>query len=173
MRKGIMLMEVLVVIAVIALVSIPFATLSVITLRDIPRYYRMISANTSMLNLVERIRDDVNSAKRFPESFNDFTAGTDTLLIEQADQTICYKVKDNLILRKKFRNNAAEDETDSASWEIPHGKLIWRIQNENDKFHSLELETYIEIKTGRIIEKKLANSYLFFAGAYKEPENHQ
>ena len=84
MRKGYTIIEMMAVIAVIVILSIPTARLSRTILHDVPKSFRTIEANTGVLNALKQMRTDINAARKFPESFKDFTADSNTLLVETA-----------------------------------------------------------------------------------------
>ena len=65
MRKGSLIIEMLVVMSIIMLISIPLARLSTITIRDIPQSYRTINANTSILNALKYDKKFTSSSNRF------------------------------------------------------------------------------------------------------------
>jgi len=182
MRKGLSLVEVLVVIAAVFLISVPLARLSTATLRDIPACRRMIETNTTILNAIEQIRKDVNAAKKFPESFGTYTANGETLLIELENETVLYQLKDGRILRQKFTKTGTDTEKEITTWRVPNGGIQWRLWRRNgrrgapqtrnrafgDPGYAVEIKTWIEQKSLGRLEKKMANSYLYFAGAHQE-----
>ncbi|MFC1738113.1 Tfp pilus assembly protein FimT/FimU [Planctomycetota bacterium] len=168
MRKGFSIIEMLVVISLIMLISIPLARLSTITIRDIPQSYRIINANTSILNALKYLREDVNAAKSFPKSFDTYTAGEEAILIELADAIICYELKENEIKRCKLSKTNEGAPDDIIGWPCLNAKIKWRLWKKNGAGYAVEIKTYIERKRGRVIEKKMANSHLYFVGAYQE-----
>jgi len=171
MRKGFSLVELLIVLIVISIVSVPLARLSTATLRDIPRTYRMIESNTNVLNALKQIHQDVNAAKGFPKSFNAYIASSETLLIELANEVICYQLKDGKIFRRKLTGTWEINSEDVEVWLVPHAKVEWQVWRKNGKGYAVEVKTYIEQKSGEHLEKKMANSHLYFVGAYQEAVN--
>jgi len=171
MRKGFALVELLVIIAVICIISVPLARLSTTTLRDVPRAYKMVVSNTSILNALKQIQKDVNAARRFPKSFNAYTISDETLLIELANNTICYQIKNGRILRRTLSNTRVNSNEEIASWSVPKAKIEWRIRRKNSRAYAVEVKTYIEQKSGDRLEKKMASSHLYFAGAHQEALN--
>ena len=158
MRKGWTLLEVLTVVAVLAIASVPLAKLTTVTLCDIPRSYRVIQSNTSILNALKQIRRDVNFAK-------DLSADN-SLIIEQTDCTIIYQLLDGKIIRSK-KSKSSENRHEVRTWLIPKGKMDWKVWRQNNRGYAVEIETHIAQKSGSCIEKKMKNSYLYFIGAYK------
>ena len=170
MRKGFSLIELLTVLAVLSAVSIPLARLTTTTFRDIPWSYRMTKSNTSILHALKQIRKDVSAAERFPESFNTYTTNNETLLIVLKEDTICYQLEDGKILRRSLANTGADDYAKTMSWPVPKAKIEWKVWRKNNKGYAVEVRTYIEHKCGDQVEKKFANSHLYFASAWQEKE---
>jgi len=171
MRKGFSLVELLIVLIVISIVSVPLARLSTATLRDIPRAYRMIESNTNVLNALKQIHKDVNAAKGFPKSFNAYIASSETLLIELANEVICYQLKDGKMFRRKLTGAWESNSEDVEIWSVPRAKVEWQVWRKNGKGYAVEVKTYIEQKSGEHLEKKMANSHLYFVGACQEAVN--
>ena len=84
MRKGFTLVELLVVIIVLPFVMLVLDGLFSTLIRDIPRSYRVVQENTSLLSMLEQMQQDIDKAKGLPESFDGHTASGELLLIELA-----------------------------------------------------------------------------------------
>jgi type II secretory pathway pseudopilin PulG len=171
MRKGFFLVEILVMVIVIVIISVPLARLSTTALRDIPRAYKMVESNTSILNALRQIKKDVNAAKAFPESFNTCTVSDETLLVELENNTICYQIENDRVLRRTLSNTAVDNNEEITSWSTPKGKIEWRIWRRNGRAYALEVHTYMEQKSGDRLEKKMAGSHLYFVGAHRQALN--
>jgi len=168
MRKGYSIIQLLVIISVFSLLAAPLARLSTATLRDIPRFYRMIEANTSMLSALKQIRRDVNAAKGFGRTFNDYIANNETLLIEAANNVICYQFKDGELLRRKFATSGTGIGEEIKRWSIRHGKIEWQLWQEDGRDYAVEIKSCIEREIAGRMDRKMANSYVYFAGIYQE-----
>jgi len=165
MRKGYLLLEVVALLAVVAALSIPLARLSTMTIRDIPQFYRVIQVNTSVLNMLKHLHKDINAAVQLPESFAEYTTDDKVLLIELADGVVCYQLEDDKVLRRRLTN----DEEDTTVWPVPSAKIKWQLWRKDNKGYAVEIRSYIELKRSGRPEKKMANSHLYFVGAYQEP----
>jgi len=169
MPRAFALVEMLLVIMLIGLISLPLAMLSRTTLWDIPQAYRMIGGNSSLQNLVKQIGEDVSKAEALPQSAAACTANDQTLLIRLSDCTIVYQKKDGHFIRKSLSEAADSSGGKSVkNWAIPHGRVFWRIRRGQDG-DVVEVESYLEQKTGQCVVKKMAISHLFFVGVYQEP----
>jgi len=171
MRKGYSLIQMLVIIFVFSLLSASLGRLSSAMLRDIPSSYRMIEANTSMLNALKQIRRDVNAAKGFAGSFNDYIANDETLLIEAANNVICYQFKDGQLIRRKFTTSRTGTGEEIRRWPIRHGKIEWRLWQEDGRDYAVEIKSCVEREVDSWKDRKMSNSYVYFAGIYRESVN--
>jgi prepilin-type N-terminal cleavage/methylation domain-containing protein len=166
MNKGFSIVEVITVLAVLLVISIPLARLSVLTLYDIPKSQKLVEANTSILDALKYIKKDINSAIGFPQSFHTYSTNNSCLLIEQRDNVICYLLKDGKISRIVI-----DDEGEKITWQIPNGKIEWQVWRKDGAGYAVEIKKYVELKSYNRADKKMSNSYVYFAGAYQEAIN--
>ncbi len=166
MKKGFSLVEAITVLAVIAVVSIPLGRLLKFMMYDIPKSQKLIESNTSILDALKYIKRDVNSAKDFPQSFQKYSADGNTLLIEQQGGVICYLLQD-----EKISRIVVDDAKGKITWQIPSGKIEWRVWRKDGIGYAVEIKKYVELKSHNRVDKKMENSFLYFAGAYQEAVN--
>ena len=160
MRKGYTLLEILFVI-----ISFPVAVLFLdglftTLLRDIPKSSRVVKENTTLLNALGRIQQDVEKAKTLPKEFDKHTAGDNFLLVDLVDETICYELKDGKILRHHLGKSQAP-----TVWSVPNADIKWRVWRKEDTGYAVEVKTHIRCGLPKESKKKMANSHLYFAGA--------
>jgi len=183
MRKGFTLVEVLVVIIVLPFMMLVLNDFFRTLIKDIPRSYRTVQENSSLLSMLDQMQKDIDKAKGLPESFGEYTTGDKLLLIELAEGMICYQLKDEKALtvrRLSLVSRVTGDESRITVWSIPHAKVewqVWRKDRSVRQLHSnqrrpdgsgyaVEVKTHIEHKIrGEHWEKKMANSHLYFVGA--------
>jgi len=165
MKKGYSIIEMLTVLAILAVISLPLSRLSKLILYDIPKSLKLVECNTSMLNVLTYMRKDINSAIGFPESIAKYTASDKCLLIEQQNKVICYLAEQGKISRIVI------DKGGEITWQIPDGKIEWQVWRKNNAGYAVEIKKYAELKSYNHIEKKMENSYLYFAGVYSEAIN--
>jgi len=157
MKKGYTLTEMLVVLAIMAALATPLNRLSKVVLYDIPRSMKLIECNTSILDALQYIRKDVNSAVSFPKS------DEKNLVIEQNAKTVCYLFGQGTITRTE----TGSDE-DKIVWQIPAGKIEWRICGKDGRGYAVEIKKYVAVERHNATDKRMENSYVFFAGAFGE-----
>ena len=169
MRKGFTLVEMLVVIIVLPFVMLVLDGLFSTLIRDIPRSYRVMQENTSLLSMLEQMQQDIDKAKGLPESFDEYTTSNKLLLIELAEGMICYQLKDDkarTVRRSSLASRVTGDESRITVWSIPHAKVEWQVWRKDGGGYAVEVKTHIEHKVQGHWEKKMANSHLYFVGAF-------
>ncbi len=169
MRKGFTLVEVLVVIIVLPFVILVLDELFSTLIRDIPRSYRVMQENTSLLSMLEQMQQDIDKAKGLPESFDEYTTSNKLLLIELAEGMICYQLKDDkarTVRRSSLASRVTGDESRITVWSIPHAKVEWQVWRKDGGGYAVEVQTHIEHKIQGHWEKKMVNSHLYFVGAF-------
>ncbi len=169
MRKGTSLVEMLAVILAIAVLMLPLAKMTRTTAEEIPRSYRTANANTSLLSALRQMRRDINRAAEFPKSYGDFSNDSRTLLIQLPDGCVCYRLDGRELIRYNLTDSDSGKWEQSQVWTVPKAIISWRLLRNGDRAFAVELQKHIVHRSGDVIEKKLANSYVFFAGAYPEP----
>jgi hypothetical protein len=168
MRKGYLLVELLTVIAILMILSGTIVTLSGKVILGIGRSYRLIQANTSMLNMLGQLRSDVNGAKGFAESSGKYRTGEETLLIESEDGVIRYQLKEDEVVRYSPADVEGIGDEEVTIWPIRNGRVKWQVWRKDGDGYALEIQSYIEYKTSGHLQKKMANSYLYFVGSCKK-----
>lgn len=171
MRKAFSLVELLAVMVVSAAVSVALAALFTTIITDIPKSYRVVQENTSLLSVLGQMRKDIDRAKALPQSSAGHTTDDDLLLIELPDAMICYQLKNGEVLRRRLNRQRRPQEDageDTKVWSVPHARVEWQLARKDDKAYAVEVRTHIEYEVRGHRQKKMANSYLYFVGALPE-----
>jgi len=176
MRKAFSLVELLAVMVVSAAVSVALAALFTTIITDIPKSYRVVQENTSLLSVLGQMRKDIDRAKALPQSSAGHTTDDDLLLIELPDGMICYQLKNvegarkmrTQVLRRRLTDAQEDGGEDAKVWSVPHAKVEWQLARKDDKAYAVEVRTHIEYEVRGHRQKKMANSYLYFVGALPE-----
>jgi len=168
MRRGYSLVELLVAMAIFSIVSIVVSKLFTTIISDIPRSYRIVQENTSVLNMLEQMHEDIDLAKGLPESFAEYTTDKDLLLIELPSGIVCYQLKDGKVFRRSLPTAEEDHEEDTKVWSVPNAKIEWQVHRKNGAGYAVEVKTHIEHNVRGLVEEKMAGSYLYFAGAFRK-----
>jgi hypothetical protein len=166
MRNAFALVELLAAMMVIALISITMAALTRPLIIEIPRANHAITANTSVLNMLSRLRDDIEMAVRLPDSLAGGQSDARNLLIQLPDSNVCYTLEEDKVFRKVL--NGKYSGKSYQVWSIPEAKINWRRWQRNDESYAVEVCTYIECGQDSRMKTKLANSHVYFVGASAE-----
>ena len=171
MRKGYALIELLVVVSVLAILSIPLAHLTKVTIVQIPNLYKAVQTNTSLLDFLDELKKDINAAETFGGAEGLYGGGLyvpdgNELLIRLGGKTVGYEFAEEKIV--KFAVDEKEARTVLSSWAVPKADVQWRVCKNGDKPFALEVSTCVKQKSGKVIDRKMANSRLLFKGAYQE-----
>jgi prepilin-type N-terminal cleavage/methylation domain-containing protein len=180
MRKGFTLVEVLIVVIVLPFMMLVLDDFFRTLIKDIPRSYQVVQENASLLSMLEQMQKDIDRAKGLPESFDEYISGDKLLLIELAEGMICYQLKDKKVLRRKLTDNqqsppaagiiqnpALLSALGQTVWSVPNAKVEWQVWRKDGDGYAVEVKTHIEHKIrGDHWEKKMANSHLYFVGAF-------
>lgn len=166
MHRGFTLVEILVVIVIIPFVLLSLDGLLSTIAIDIPRSHRVVQENTTLLNMLQQLNEDIRAAKGLPKSFEKYTTDDKLLLIELTDGVISYQLKDGKVLRHKLTDTQQGHGEDTKVWSVPHAKVDWQVWRKGRSGYALEVKTHIEHKVRRHQEKKMANSHLYFVGAF-------
>lgn len=164
MRKGMTLVEVLIVMIVLPFAAVAFDVLFRSTLSDIPRSTRLVQENTSLLNMLEQMRHDIGAAKAMPESSGQYTAGEGLILIEIADGVLGYQLKDGKVLRYRLTGRQEEQEENARVWLLPNSQVQWRTWRKDGRGYAVEVRTSIRYKLRSKYQQRMANSHLYFLG---------
>jgi hypothetical protein len=165
MRKGYLLVEMTVILFVLMLVSVTLARLFRTLAYELPRDSRFVQESCVLNNMVSHIRADVASAKILSESISDSTEPV-LLLMKLPDGVVSYKFNDGRIFR--CRVGASDTASGNIVWSAPHSRIEWQVWYRDRIGYAVELRTCIEDKDLGHIRRKIANSYLFFAGTVWE-----
>jgi type II secretory pathway component PulJ len=168
MRRGYSLAELVVAMVIVSSVSIVLAGLLTTIISDIPRLCGVVQENTSVLNMLEQMHEDVDAAKGLPKSFGEYTTDKNLLLIELPQGIVCYQLKDGKVLRRRLSAAQEQNEEETRVWSVPNAKLEWQVLRNDRDGCAVEVKTCIEHHVRGCSEEKMANSYLFFVGAFRK-----
>jgi len=166
MRKAFTLVELLIVIITLPFVAIVLDRLFLALLIDIPRSSQLVQENTTLLNMLQQMQQDIDRAKQLPSSFAGQTASDKLFLIELLDGVICYQLENGFVLRRQLTDNQRLEGQYATVWSLPNTVIQWQLWRENDKGYAVEIKTYIKHKLRKKWQKKMPNSYLYFTGVF-------
>ncbi|MHC4677544.1 MAG: type II secretion system protein [Planctomycetota bacterium] len=166
MRKGFTLVELMVVIIILPFVLVLLDGLFGTLLTEIPRSWRTAQQSSTLLNLLERVQQDVDKARGLPAEFAGRTAGEELLLIELPDTVVGYQIKEDQITRSKLTDTPPDDAEQERFWSLPKGKVEWQVWQKDGERYAVEVKTHVGLKIRGHMKKKMVRAHLFFVGAF-------
>ena len=165
MRKGFTITEVLIAVIVLPFMIIVLDGLFKTLIKDIPRSYKVVQVNTSLLSMLKEIQQDIDKAKGLPESYKEYAAGDKILLIDLPEGMICYQIRDDRVYRLNLTENQKSNIAETKYWSVPHAIIEWKVWRKDMSGYAVEVRTHIEHNVHGHLEKKMANSHLYFVDA--------
>jgi len=166
MRKGFTLVEMLAVIMTLPFLMLILDGLFKTLIKDIPRSYQVVQANTSLISMLKEMQQDIDNANGLPKTYNEYTSGDNILLIDSSEGMISYQLKDDKVLKYNLTDNQPNNAEEQKVWSVPNAKVRWKVWRNNISGYAVEVRTHIEHKIrGKHLQKKMANSHLYFVGA--------
>jgi prepilin-type N-terminal cleavage/methylation domain-containing protein len=165
MRKGFTLTEVLIAVIVLPFMILILDGLFKTLIKDIPRSYNVVQVNTSLISMLKEMQQDIDNAKGLPKTYKEYTTNDKMLLIDLPEDTICYQQKDGKVYKCNLTKNQKNNIAETKYWSIPHAKVEWKVWRKDMTGYAVEVRTHIEHKVQGHLEKKMANSHLYFVDA--------
>jgi prepilin-type N-terminal cleavage/methylation domain-containing protein len=183
MRRGFTLVEIMVVIVILPFVMVLLDGLFRTILSEIPASYRIAQENTTLLNMLEQMQRDIDKATGLPASFGGQTASDTLLLIELPDGVVGYELQAGRVIRTRLTGARSDvvgagprassgqphgvaPTQEERTWALPHAKIEWQVRTRDGQRYAVQIQTYIEHKSQGRTDKKMANSHLYFVGAF-------
>ena len=164
-RRGMTLVEVIATLGVMIVVLALAGRLLNTVLKDSLGAARTAEKARHIGMMLDRLKNDLDSARSLPPSSGDLTAGQDLLLIALPHATVCYQLREDTIVRRRIGPAGKAHPNEEMTWHVPNGKVNWRVLEDEGQRYALEVHTWIErIESGRPT-RKLENVRVFFPGA--------
>ena len=165
MRKGFTIVEVMITVFILPFMILILNGLFKTLIKDIPRSYKVVQVNTSLLSMLNEMQQDIDKAKGLPQTYNEYNASDKMLLIDMPEGMICYQLKDDKVFRYNLTEMQNVNVAKSKYWPIPHAIVEWKIWRKGTSGYAVEVRTHIEHEVESHLEKQMANSHLYFVGA--------
>ena len=162
MRKAFTLIELLVIIAVLPAATLALSRIFATFIQDIPRMTRVVERNTTVLDMVQQLRDDMDRATTLPDTFEAKRCDDRTLLVGFPDGVICYELQDGRAVRSVLGGAGQAEEREPRVWAFPESVVRWSRWQDQGTAYAVEIQTHVKQKVGSQVKAKLANSYVLF-----------
>jgi len=164
MRKAFTLVEMLLVITIAPLLMVVVSGIFATFIRDIPRETRVVQQNTTVLDMLQQVRRDVDGAVGLPERSDDTVANERTLLIRQPQAVICYRFEDGRTVRRLLKGQRAADSGDQRLWRMPNAVITCRPWTRDGGAYAIEMHSHVQQSVADMLRNRLVNSQVFFLG---------
>lgn len=164
MRKAFTLVEMLFALAAAPLLLVVVSGIFATFIRDIPHETRVVQQNTTVLDMLEQVRRDVDGAVGLPERFNDTVAGERTLIVRQPQAMICYRFEDGRTVRTLLNGQGGTDPNDHRLWRTPNAVITCRSWTRDGGAYAVEMHSHVQQKFADMLRSRLVNSQVFFLG---------
>lgn len=162
MRKAFTLMEVLVLTTVAPLMLVVVSRIFSTFIQDIPRETRVVQQNTTVLDLLQQVRRDVDGAIDLPERFDTTDSDEHTLLIHQPQAVICYRFEDGRAVRTLLKGQGPSDPNEQRLWRMPNAVITWRPWTRDGGTYAVEMHSHVQQRFADLLRNRLVNSQVFF-----------
>ena len=164
MRKAYVLIEMITVMAILAVIMLACAKPLKTLVSAIPQTSKDFRTNSNMLRMLRQLRKDVEHSNGLLEYTADEKIGGNILLIETGSGIVCYELGDGEVTKTTSRTDEQPSQN-SQTWSFPRAKINWNLRNHNGRACAVELTTSIGRMVSGMREKKLRNSYIYFVGS--------
>ena len=158
MRKAFTLVEMLVVIMVLPFVAIALSRVFATFIRDVPRLTKVVERNTTVLDMLGQLREDMDRAVALPDAFESDQSDERSLLIELPEGVIRYRMRQGGMARAVL----GKEESLERTWDIPHAVVAWSRWTQDETAYALEIRTLVRQRIGTKLKDKMVNSYVLF-----------
>ena len=164
MRKAFTLVEMVVVLAVLPFVTIALSRIFATFIRDVPRMTRVVERNTTVLDMVRQLRDDMDRAVALPDAIEGRHSDDRTLLVGLPHRVVCYRLGQGRAVRSVLPQDGQAEAQDEHTWTFPDAVVTWSRWKQDETAYAVELHTLVKQRIGSQLKDKLPNSYVLFVG---------
>jgi hypothetical protein len=142
---------------------------------DIPRMHRMVEENSYVQNILVQLQHDVDVARSLQQN-QDFADPNlivlQPIVIELTDRTVRYELEAEGIVKRTLEpllpvpSDPTEPDPNLRRWPINRAVVHWRVWIKDGSGYAVEVQTHEEFNAGGIKKRILANSQVFFLGAF-------
>ena len=158
MRKAFSLIEMLVVIMVLPFATIALSRVFATFIRDVPRMTKVVERNTTVLDMVRQLRQDMDHAVALPDTFETYESDDRSLLVELPNETIQYRMQQGGMVRTVLGGEAPSERT----WSFPEAVVAWSRWEQDERPYAVEIRTLVRQRIGTKLKDKMVNAHVLF-----------
>jgi len=157
-RKAFSLIEMLVVIMVLPFATIALSRVFATFIRDVPRMTKVVERNTTVLDMVRQLREDMDRAVALPDTFETYQSDDRSLLIELPNAMIYYRIQQGGMARTVW----GDEEPTERTWSFPEAVVAWSRWEQDERPYAVEIRTLVRQRIGTKLKDKMVNSHVLF-----------
>lgn len=165
-RKAFTLVETLLLIGVVPVLMIATTSLYATLVRDIPRTTRVLQQNTTMLDMLQQLRADMDRAVGLPSQVGDDRADERTLLIELPEGPVTWRFEDGRVVRTVLTaREGASEAGEQRSWRMRDAVVTWEPWVQDGRPYAIEVHSHVNQRVSSHLMQKFAGTHVFFVYA--------
>ena len=164
MRKGIFLIEMMAIMAVMILFSAMMIKPMRNITRTVPQMQQDYNTNSIINDMLDDLRKDVEASSGLMEYQSNAAASGDMLIIDSPDGAVSYSFEDNKVTRLCDGQQGVESSNPLTAWNMPGGMIDWKVRDHDGKIVAVEISTGVNRRTHSGVKTNLKNSHVLFVG---------
>lgn len=164
MRKGIFLIELMGVFAVMILLAVMMVKPMRNITRTIPQMQQDYNTNSIINDMLDDLRKDVEASNGLMQYQGNSAASGDMLVIDSPDGLVSYSFEDNKVTRLCDSQPGIDSFRPLIAWDIPGGKIDWKLRDHDGKTVAVEISTGVNRRNSSGVRTNLKNSHVLFVG---------
>lgn len=164
-RRGYALLEMLAIIAALALIMALSAEPMRMLLSEIPKADRHYQVWMQTMGMLQELRSDIEQADTMELAAGDFETGNYLLTLKKAGETVNYTITDEHSIRKSFM--AGQVQKERTEWALPGNRIRMEVLPVGKEPAAIAVKTWTQDKSARV-KRHFEQTYVFFRTAREE-----
>jgi hypothetical protein len=127
-------------------------------IRDVPRMTKVVERNTTVLDMLGQLREDMDLAVALPDAVETYQSDDRSLLIELPNGAIHYRIEQGGVARAVL----GDEEAGQRRWHFPEAVVAWSRWKQGERPYAVEIRTLVRQRIGSKLKDKMVNSHVLF-----------
>ena len=165
MRRATTLIELVGLLAVLAVVALLFGMTFRTTLGEVPKLQKLTQVSRVVSGMLTRLQEDIDRAESLPELYRGIEASEKLLLIKLSETVVSYEIREGEIVRDELGGETSEAFAPSYTWPVANAKVRFHRWESSGSAYAVQVQRSVEYHRGDVIEDKLVNARVFYLGS--------
>lgn len=165
MNRAFTLIEVVVVLSILPVVMLVMSRIMTTFMRDVPQGMAVVNEQTTVLDMIDAIGDDVRRAIALPDSLGSRQSDGRTLLIALPTGAVAYEQADGRVSRTILDRDGRDDPNAQRQWRVPDAVVDWQRWGQAEAAYAVEVHSYVKQTVDGHPQKKLAQTRVYLLNA--------